>query len=157
MTAIMAVEGVLRKENKDPIPEGLKLFRTLSLTYRVVLSTDSTPEEIDHWLKTNYVLDYADVMSSSTFYEGQELRFRHLELARKDGKVELFIDSDPDKCATALEMGIPTVLFSSPAYFKSNRSIRPWTAITEEQERQKKRVAENYLKYLNNEDGIRFE
>lgn len=156
MTAILSVEGVLRKDNKDPIQDGFKLFRTLTVSYRVVLSTYSNLEEIDHWLKTNYVFDYADLMASDSFYEGQDLRTRHIDLVKASDKVELFVDSDADRCAHALSLGIPTLLFSTPAYFKSSREIKPWDSITKEQENQKRRTAENYLKYINGE-GIRFE
>ena len=105
MTAIIAVEGVLRKPNKDPIPEGFKLLRTLVVSYRVVLSTDSNEAEINHWLKTNYLFDYSDVMDSSDFYAGQDYKARHLELARTHGKVEMYVDADPDACAAARASG----------------------------------------------------
>lgn len=155
-TAVLSVEGILRKDNKDPIPEGLMLFRTLVVNYRVVLSTDSDPKEIDHWLKTNYVFDYGVVYSGADFYDGQPIKMRHLDLARVDGKVMLYVDSDPDMCAAALEQGVPTLLFASPSYFQSHRSIKSWDVITEEQVRQKKLVAERYSKYINSE-GYRFE
>jgi len=155
-TALLSVEGVLRKENKDPIPEGLMLFRTLVLNYRVVLSTDSDPKEIEHWLKTNYVFDYATVLTSADFYEDQPLKLRHIELARKDGKVMLYIDSDPDMCAEALSQNITSILFASPRFFQSSREIKPWDVISEEQIKQKQKVAELYARYVN-ADGYRFE
>jgi len=156
-TAILAVEGVLRKDNKDPIPEGLMLFRTLTLNYRVVLSTESDAKEIDHWLKTNYVFDYAIVLTSENFYEGQPLRMRHLDLSKIEGKVLLYVDSDPDMCASALGQSVPALLFASPNYFQSHRHIKSWDSITDEQIRQKKVVAERYTKYINSEEGYRFE
>jgi hypothetical protein len=156
MTAILVVDGVLRNNNGEPIPEGLKLFRTLVVSYRVVLSCDDTPNEIDHWLKTNYVFDYGNVLDSTSFYEGQDIRLRHLDLSRADGKVELYVDADPDMCAQVLSMGIPTIFFSTPSYFKASREIKPWDTLTQEQENQKKRRAENYTKYVSSE-GIRFE
>lgn len=158
MTALISIEGVLRKPNKDPIPEGFKLLRTLVVSYRVVLSTDSNEAEINHWLKTNYLFDYSDVMDSSHFYAGQDYKSRHLELARTQGKVEIYVDADPDACAAALAQGIPTLLFSSPKYFPSSREVRPWDTITKEQERQKQLIAEKYAKLNSNDsEGFRFE
>jgi len=158
MTAILVVDGVLRRDNGEPIPEGLKLFRTLVVSYRVVLSSNEDPKMIDHWLKSNYVFDYANVLDNTSFYEGQDIRIRHLELSRGDGKVELYVDADPDMCAEVLGMGIPTILFSTPSYLKSHRAIKPWTSIAEEQERQKLKRAENFSKYMDNDfEGIRFE
>jgi len=70
--------------------------------------------------------------------------------------MELFVDSDPDTCAEALAKGVPTVLFSSPKYLPASKVIRPWTSLYEEQERQKRVVAEKYAAYINN-DGKRWE
>lgn len=156
MTVLMAVEGVLRKENGDPIPEGFKLYRTLLSSYRIVLSVDEDLKKVDHWLKTNYLFDYADVFTDKDAYNGQELRLRHLDLVKQGEKLELFIDSDPDTCAAALAGGVPTLLFSTPKHFQTHRDLRPWDVITKEQERQKALVAERYLKYLNTE-GQRWE
>jgi hypothetical protein len=155
-TVLMSVEGVLRKDNKDPINDGFMLFRTLVANYRIVLSTSSTPEEIDHWLKTNFLFDYATVLSDKDSYEDQPLKLRHLELARKNGKVVLFIDSDPDMCAEALSQSITSILFSSPSYFPSHREVRPWDVIAAEQIKQKQKIAERYSTYVNSE-GVRFE
>lgn len=157
MTVIMAVEGILRKENKEPIPEGFMFFRVLATSYRVVLSSTGEEKELDHWMKTNYIFDYSELMDSSSAYEGQPLRMRHIELARVSGKIDLYIDSDPDMCAQALSMGIPTLLFATPKFFKASREIKPWGVITDEQERQKKLVAERYAKYVNSENGARWE
>lgn len=155
-TILMSVEGVLRKDNKDPITDGFMLFRTLVTNYRVVLSTTSSPEEIDHWLKTNFLFDYATVLSDKDSYEDQPLKLRHLELARKDGKVVLYIDSDPDMCAHAVSQNITAMLFATPTYFPSHREIKPWDVIASEQLKQKQKVAERYSSYVNS-DGFRFE
>lgn len=156
MTVLMGIEGVLRKDNGDPIPEGFKLYRTLLSSYRVTLSVNEDLKKIEHWLKTNYLFDYADLLTDKDGYEGQELRLRHLDLVKQGEKLELFIDSDPDICAAALSTGTPTILFSTPKHFQTHRELRPWDVITKEQERQKEFVAERYLKYLNS-DGQRWE
>lgn len=156
MTALIAVEGILRTDTKEPIPEGFKLFRTLVLSYRVVLSTTGETREIEHWLRTNYIFDYSEVLDNSHFYANQELRMRHLDIAKNSGgKVELLVDSDPEMCAQALALGVPTILFATPRYFRSARDIRPWGVITEEQARQKQIIAEKYASI--NTDGHRWE
>lgn len=149
MSAIISVEGVMRTDTKDPIPEGIKLFRTLVASYRVVLSTTSDRKEIEHWAKSNFIVDFANILTSEDSYYGMELKRRHIDLSKQDGVTELFIDSDADICAMALAAGVPTMLFATPKYFKSSRAIKPWDAITEEQLRQKQVIAERYANSLN--------
>jgi len=156
MTILMSIEGVLKKENGDPIPEGFKLYRTLLSSYRIVLSIDDDLKKTDHWLKTNYLFDYADVLTNKNFYSGQELRLRHIDLVKQGEKLELFIDSDPEMCAKVLADGIPTLLVSTPKYFQTHKDIKPWDVITKEQERQKEILAEMYTKQMN-EEGQRWE
>lgn len=157
MSALVAFEGVLCNDVGEPIPDGLKLYRTLCVTYRVVISSRHDLAWTEHWLKTNYVLDYAQILTSDNFYEGQDLRLRHLQIARQDtNTMELFVDSDPDVCAEVLASNVPTVLFASPKYLPAARKIKPWNALADEQIRQKKRVAEEYAKFLDN-DGKNWE
>ena len=156
MTTIMAVEGVLRTDTKDPIPEGLKLFRTLVVSYRVILSTKSDRKEIEHWLKSNFIVDFANVFTSEDVHAAEPLRKRHINLAQQGGKMEMYIDSDPEDCAMALSMSVPSILFTTPKYFKSDRKIRPWDAITEEQERQKHIIVDKYSDFING-SGSRWE
>lgn len=156
MTALMSVEGVLRNALGEPIQEGFKLFRTLVVSYRVVLSSTMNAQELEHFVKRNYLFDYGNLLSSEDFYEGQPLRMRHLDLSRQEGKLELFIDADPDMCAQALAQSVPSILFTTPKYFQAHRHIKPWGVITEEQQRQKELVAEKYIQYINGE-GKRWE
>jgi hypothetical protein len=145
MTAIIAIEGVLKKETGDPIPEGIKLFRVLTESYRVVLSSDMDADATKHWLRGNMVFGYADVYDNSMFFEGQELRLRHLDLAKSKGKVELFIDSDSDHCAAALAAGVPTIMFASPIFVRTLRSVRGWDELQEEVDRQKNALLDAHL------------
>ena len=129
----------------DPIPDGIKLFRVLSDSYRIIISSDLSKERTEHWLKSHMILGYAEVYDGSMFYEGQELRLRHLDLAKSKGKVDLFIDPDADYCAAALKAGIPTIMFASPLFVRTTRDIKPWEDLKSEVERQKNALAEAYL------------
>lgn len=153
VTAIIALDGVLRTETGDPIPEGMKLFRTLVENYRMVISADSDLDDADHFLKTNFVFGISKIYSSADSYVGTELRIRHLELARASGPVEMLIDSDAGVCAAALKLGIPVILFATPKYLRTTKPVRPWQDLTNEVERQRKQLAEEYLKNM----GSRFE
>lgn len=137
MSAIIALEGVLKTETGDPIPEGLKLFRILAEFYRVILSSDMDKAKTEHWLRSHMVTGYGEIYDSSTFFVGKELRSRHLEVAKTKGRIELFVDSDSDFCAEALSQGIPTIMFASPVFVRSKRDIKQWEHLQTEVSRQK--------------------
>ena len=145
MSAIIAIEGVLKTETGDPIPEGIKLFRILSEFYRVVLSSDMDLKKTEHWLRSHMIVGYGEIYDSSLFFVGQELRSRHLAVAKSKGKVELFIDSDSDFCAEALSMGIPTIMFASPRFVRTIRNVKAWEDLQTEVDRQKDALLDAHL------------
>ena len=145
MSAIIALEGVLKTETGDPIPEGIKLFRILSEFYRVIISSDMDTAKTEHWLRSHMVVGYGELYDSSLFFEGQDLRLRHLDVAKAKGKLELFIDSDADYCAAALAVGIPTMMFASPRFVRTVRNVKPWEDLQLEVARQKEALLEAHL------------
>jgi len=145
MSAIIALEGVLKTETGDPIPEGIKLFRILSEFYRVVISSDMDTAKTEHWLRSNMIVGYGELYDSSLFFVGKELRSRHIEVAKSKGRVELFIDSDSDFCAEALSMGIPTIMFASPRFVRTTRNVKPWEDLQAEVDRQRDALLEAHL------------
>lgn len=145
MSAIIALEGVLKTETGDPIPEGIKLFRILSEFYRIIISSDMDVKHSEHWLKSHMVVGYGELYDSSLFFEGQDLRLRHLDVAKAKGKLELFIDSDADYCAAALASGIPTIMFASPRFVRTTRTVKPWEDLQLEVNRQKDALLEAHL------------
>jgi hypothetical protein len=145
MSAIIALEGVLKTETGDPIPEGIKLFRILSEFYRIIISSDMDVKHSEHWLKSHMVVGYGELYDSSLFFEGQDLRLRHLDIAKAKGKLELFIDSDADYCAAALAVGIPTIMFASPRFVRTVRNIKPWEELQLEVNRQKDALLDAHL------------
>ena len=145
MAAIVALEGVLKNEVGDPIPDGIKLFRVLAEQYRIIISSDMGGELTEHWLRSNLIIGYGEVYDSSMFYEGQDLRLRHLDIAKSKGKVELFIDPDADYCAAALRIGIPTMMFASPIFVRTTRKVRPWDELKGEVDRQRDALVNAHL------------
>jgi hypothetical protein len=136
-TALISIEGVLRKETGDPIPEGVKLFRILSEHYRVILCSDEDMGRTEHWLRSNLIIGYGEVYDNSNFFEGQDLRERQLAVAKSSGKVELFVDPDADRCAMALAAGVPVLMFASPKFLRTKRNVKPWGELRDEIERQR--------------------
>ena len=144
-TALVALEGVLKTETGDPIPEGIKLYRILAEHYRVVITSDMSWQKTDHWLRSNLIVGYGEIYDDRYFYEGQDLRSRHLAIARAAGRVDLFIDVDADRCAEAAAMGITTLLFAHPKFIRTSREIRSWDVLADEVERQRLALLEAHL------------
>ena len=135
------MDGVLRTEVGDPIPQGLKLYDALAASGRVVLSTDGTREAAEHWLRLNLIKGYGDLLANDSAYEGEDLKLRHLKMMQSKGRIILFVDPDVDRCKAALQMGITTLLFASPKFVRTKRQIKPWNELTEELQKQKELVA----------------
>ena len=144
-TAFVALDGVLRTEVGDPIAEGVKLFRILTQHYRVIVASDQSPEQTEHWLRSNLIVGYGDIYDDRYFFEGQDLRARQLAIAQAQGRVDLFIDPDADRCAYALSKGIPTILFASPKFVRRSRDVRPWKDLADEVENQRKALMDAQL------------
>jgi hypothetical protein len=144
-TALVALEGVLKTETGDPIPEGIKLYRILAEQYRVVITSDMSWQATDHWLRSNLIVGYGEIYDDRYFFEGQNLRSRHLAIARAQGRVELFVDVDADFCAEAASMGITTLLFASPKFIRMSREVKPWKELSDEVERQRQALLAAYL------------
>lgn len=119
----------------------------------MVVSSDSDLEETEHFLKTNFIFGVSKIYTSADAYVDTALRIRHLDLERSRGRVEMLVDSDAGNCAQALKAGVPSLLFATPKYLKALRPIRPWQDVTDEMDRQRKQLADNYLKNM----GSRFE
>jgi hypothetical protein len=136
MTALISLDGVMRTEVGDPIHEGLKLYRVLATSYRTVIATDGTKEEAEYWLRSNLIKGYADILDNTRKFEGEDLRLRQLKIMRVEGVVELFIDSDVDRCAKAYSSGVTALLFSSPKFVRTKREVKPWDELKVEVEKQ---------------------
>ena len=144
-TAIVTLEGVLKTETGDPIPEGIKLYRILAEHYRIVISSTMDFEKTDHWLRSNLIIGYADIYDTRYFYEGQDLTERHIDVAKAAGKVSLVIASEGDVCAYAITNGIASVLFTNPKFVKTKREIKAWQVVAEEVERQRLALLDAHL------------
>jgi hypothetical protein len=145
MTMLISIDGVLRTEVGDPIPQGLKLYSALLASGRVVLSTDGNKAAAEHWLRTQLVSGYGDLLANDSAFEGEDLKVRHLKLLQSQGRIVLFVDPDVDRCKAAVQMGITTLLFASPKFVRTKRQIKPWNELTDELQKQKDLVAKIVL------------
>jgi hypothetical protein len=102
-------------------------------------------KKTEHWLRSHMIVGYGEIYDTSNFFVGQDLRVRHIDLAKSNGKVELFIDSDSDYCAHALSMGIPTIMYASPRFTRTIRDVKPWEDLQLEVDRQKNALLDAHL------------
>jgi len=144
MSALIALDGVLRTETGDPIPDGIKLYRVLAESYRVIISSDLNPALTEHWLRSNMITGYGDILDDTDFFAGQDLRTRHIDISKSQGKLELVVDSGADHCAYSLSLGIPTILYANPTFVRTTRAVKPWKDLEDEVIRQKEALLNTY-------------
>ena len=144
-TALISLDGVMKTETGDPIQEGIRLFRILAENYRIVVCSDQNTELTEHWLRANMISGYAEIYDDSNFFEGQDLRCRHLDMALAKGRVALFIDPDADRCAYSLSKNVHTLLFAAPKFIRSTRMVKPWDDLKAEIEKQRDALLEAHL------------
>lgn len=154
-TVLIAVEGVLGEHSTihgfHPIPDGIRLARSMRSEFQVVFSTTQTdPEAVEFWLRLNG-------MAKPSFYE--ELLHRQLQdldiiesglfamhalaLRASGHEVGMVISGDPQAILACTEAGFPCLFFVNPAYrwaeYRPDRKRlpKPWQAIDDEMTRQR--------------------
>lgn len=114
---VMAFDGVLRNALGGPIPEGVALYRTLSASSRVVIATDDTVERTIVWMKTNNLGNPDHIVGTDVSMPDSDVRMRQVEFVRGSGsRVEMVIDSDPDRLLKIQETGVAVLLFAHPTF-----------------------------------------
>jgi hypothetical protein len=142
---VMAIEGVLRSHfNATPIPEGLMLYFTLNENNRVVLVANGPRAEADRWLKNRSIMNVDHIIDEEALVVfDEDLRERQITSLLADGKIDLFIDSDPESVAYAMEQGITSLLFGHPRWVlpefrpEGRNNIKPWARIVAEVQKAK--------------------
>lgn len=138
MAIIVALDGVLRDEQKVPVPGSLKLYRSLLESYRVLISADDGAYEAERWCRIHGIWDYAELYDRSKKLPDLSIRASHINAARAaGGQLELLIDSDSDNCKYALSVGVPSLFYASPKLVARKTQIRSWAEIEEVVEAQK--------------------
>lgn len=143
MTVLIACEGVLRDNVGTPIPEGISLYAMLCQGYRVTLCLDSPLPQVEHWLRVNGLDRHDHVIDTSVAYAGTDLRDRQIAVERTLSRVDMLLDPSPERVASGMRHGIPSLLFAHPRYARPEfrpdltRKVRPWEEIAAEIDAQK--------------------
>lgn len=148
MAILVFIDGVLRNSANAPIPDGLKLYRTLKEQNRVlVLCKDK--EKDDHWLRQHRFNNIDDLIDLDIPALGDDPEFRQVEWVRSQGPVDYVVTSDPVLTNKLLQVGVTTLVFMNPIYIKeefrpdSRKGVRSWQEIADEIARQQDNYSED--------------
>lgn len=125
---------------RQPHPDGVRLWRLHhdSSGGRIGLLVDDSYEQdkLEHWLKMEgikaAVYDFAppvaDLKADKVHY-----------LTSINGKMDWYVDVDPETCALTLAKGIPTMLVMTPSTvpWSPQNQMKGWDTLVDEIERQK--------------------
>lgn len=152
-TAVIAVEGVLRKlEGDSPIVAGVTLYAALTASFNVVLlsldpETDRTREHLDRFLAMNGMNKHQHIVYTNEtmlkIHGGVDERIRQVSTLRMSGfVVDLVVEAHPGKAAALFNAGYTVLNFMHPQY--SRPEWRPdapeqgqdWAVLRERVERE---------------------
>lgn len=153
MNILVALDGVLSSENKEPIRTGVLLYYALNNGNRVGILTTQKKDAADHWLRSHGIIGYDDLMGDEVYLEGEDLKKRQFLLQRSKAPVELYVDSDPSMCAWVFEeQKVPFILLGVPSYLPvesrpdAPKKVRKWTDIENAIDKANLHKAEQALK-----------
>ena len=150
MNILVALEGVLSSENKVPNRTSVLLYYSLVPNHRVAIFTAWDKKDAEHWLLSNGIIDYAELIDSSYDLLGEDTYQRQITIARSRQPVELLLTADPQLASWAFERGIPSlVLAHADSTPIANRpGMRAWNdieeAITNRNIHKSKEVSKDY-------------
>lgn len=138
MHIIVELEGVLKGAVKnDPIAEGVLITGAMSAFNQITFITEMAFKDAERWLNENKVVDFDNIVDRSIGLPGENLKQRQLTHVRSQGKVGLFITSNPEMWKFAFDAGIPVLLFGVSQYFSTEfrpdvpQARKTWSQIEE--------------------------
>jgi hypothetical protein len=133
LNILVALEGVLSSENKVPNRTSVLLYYSLVPNHRVAIFTSWSKKDAEHWLLSNGIIDYAELIDDSYDLLGEELPQRQITIARSRQPVEMVITADPLLSAWCFENGMPSLCLahSDSTPIRNRPGLRNWGAIQE--------------------------
>ena len=161
MHIVVDLDGVLKGRNDNPISTGVIMVGSLSAWNKLTLISQVSMVETQHWLDTNKIVDFDNIIDNSVSLEGEGLSERQLNYIRGRGAVDLFITNNPTLWAYAFEQGIPSVMFGVPSYTRPEfrpdapKKVRAWNDI--EQAIEKQNTLRTKDARITRTEGVKFE
>lgn len=148
MNTVLSLDSVLRSDTGELILNGIPVYRAFKAVGRITVLSSMDAKTTEVWCMVHKLNNYDDIIDNSVVIDPAEpLKFRQLSVARTKGTVDMFIDGDPGVVAEAMRRGIPSLLFSSPAYVRpefrpdAGKGVRPWDELMAERNRQQAMIA----------------
>jgi hypothetical protein len=142
MHILVELDGVLRDRSDQPIGTGILLVSTLIVYNQITFISSLNKSQTEQWLNVNKIINYDDIIDSSSSLVNEELAQRQINVARARGAVDVFITGNPNLWVYAFDQGIPAVMFGMPAYLRPEfrpdapKKMRAWGEIEAAVERQ---------------------
>jgi len=134
--ALIAVDGVLRKlVGGAPIPEGIRLYRSLRSTGQVILLiNEDGHEQVLEWLELHGCIGHGFVARADW-----NDRVGQVNALRREGyDIDLVVVADPEQAKLLIDSGLNTLLFTHARYTQpswrpdSPSGVQPWDDITKQ-------------------------
>jgi hypothetical protein len=134
-TSLIFIDGVLRKMTGGTlIPEGRRLYVSLSNTGRIVLAgLVHDREQLELWLELNGCVSHDFVF----WCHGQSWAAVANTLRREGYDVDLVVVPDPNEAQQLIKVGFNTLLFTHAEYAHPDwrpdapRGVQAWIEITD--------------------------
>jgi hypothetical protein len=162
MQILVELEGVMRGQKDEPIPNGIVLVAQLAAYNQILIMSELTEAEATQWMNANKVVDYDMLMDSSLQRVDEPLKNRQLLYARARGNVEMVITNDPTFWAFAFEQGLTAIMFGVPSYTRvefrpdAPKKVRAWAEI-EDAIRKQNELRTQDKRLSQGSEGFRFE
>lgn len=125
----MVVEGILKPYDDDyALPAGVRLYRALVETHRVVLIIDTDKrKETEFWLQMHGLVGHAGVIYNDPGNPEDKVERRDWQIKqlKQHAPLNYLIESDPSVVERMLENGVPTFFYVHPEYIHADH--RPGT------------------------------
>jgi len=132
MKILVELDGVLRDRNDQPIGTGILLVSTLIVYNQITFMSSMNKAQTEQWLNVHKIINYDDIIDSSSKLATEELAQRQINVARSRGAVDVFITGNPNLWVYAFDQGIPAVMFGMPSYLRPDfrpdapKKVRAW-------------------------------
>lgn len=148
-TMVIALEGVLRNKQGQPIPQGLALYHGMKTVYKIVIAVDDLSRaQAEHWLQVEGLRDHIRIICADVALGGNDVRYEQLRtLGGLQMRPDMVIEPSPARVAAAVSAGYTTVLFTQPSYARpewradSSKGVKAWASIEEELTKQAEQKA----------------
>lgn len=119
-TVAIVIDGVLRKSEFQPIPEGIRLYKTLAASFNLVLLADFDSLEyttaLDEFLRVEGLDKHSKMLWKMDMFQGSP-RVAQVQRLRNSGSaIEFVIEADPEESAKLMLAGFNVMHFMQAQY-----------------------------------------